>query len=352
MILIRNICLNILLTHNIIKNNDINVKESIHIMPIDSFPLRRENKESQEYNRKKNIDDFLLIDPQYSFEDMILPINIMSEIKNIIALNKYKELIYDEWGLASVIKNKKNVTINLYGYSGTGKSMTAHAIAHELNQKVLIVNYSEIESKYVGETAKNLVNLFKYAQQNEAVIVFDEADALLSKRVTAMHSATDVSVNQTRNVLLKILDNYQGVIIFTTNFIQNFDQAFMRRILSHIKYEMPDEMVRQKLWEHYLVDRLPLIGKKSDFINELKIIDNVTGSDIATAVLKASVKIAANKENGVTLDSLISEINKIIQAKEEIKQDGFTMTTRKVSEEYVKEKLARGESEKKSEIIE
>lgn len=316
-------------------------------MPIDYESQRRTDNEKGKHGYKKNEKekiDFLLTDPKYSFDDIVLPKTVMSEIKDIITLCRYRELIYDEWGLSSVIKGQRNITVNLYGCSGTGKSMTAHAIASELDKRVLLVNYAEIESKYVGETAKNLVNLFKYAQENDAVIVFDEADALLSKRVTAMHSATDVSVNQTRNVLLKILDEYQGIVVFTTNFIQNFDSAFMRRILSHVKYEMPDKTARQKLWEHYLVDRLPLAGEKSEFIDELEEIEGITGSDIAASVLKAAVKTVTHNEKIILLEYFIDEIKKIKLAKEAILQDGFTVTTRKVSEEYVKEKIGIGEN--------
>ena len=87
---------------------------------------------------------------------------------------------------------------------------------------------------YVGETSKNLSFLFQTATEQDAVIFFDEADALLSKRVTNMTSATDVSVNQNRSVLLNLLNQYHGVILFATNFIQNFDAAFLRRIKYHI----------------------------------------------------------------------------------------------------------------------
>ena len=94
-------------------------------------------------------------------------------------------------------KIQKRAGINLYGPSGTGKSVTAHAIAAQLGRDILTVDYSQIESKYVGETSKNLTEMFDYAKKSEAIIFFDEADALLSKRVNNMSSSTDVSVNQT-----------------------------------------------------------------------------------------------------------------------------------------------------------
>lgn len=118
--------------------------------------------------------------------------------------------------------------------------MAAHAIAHELNKPLIAVNYAEIESKYVGETSKNITALFNTAKEQDAIIFFDEADAMLSRRVTNMSHATDVSVNQTRSVLLTLMNDHEGLIIFTTNFVSNYDPAFMRRILSHILFDLPN----------------------------------------------------------------------------------------------------------------
>ena len=94
--------------------------------------------------------------------------------------------------------------------AGTGKTMAAHAIANALHKEMICVNYADIESKYVGETSKNLTNLFHTASEKDIIIFFDEADALLSKRVTNMSSSTDVSVNQTRSVLLTLLNDYEA----------------------------------------------------------------------------------------------------------------------------------------------
>lgn len=103
----------------------------------------------------------------------------------------------------------KQIAINLYGLPGTGKTMAAHAIASALKRPMFAVNYADIESKYVGETSKNLTRLFKEAELIDAIIFFDEADAMLSRRVTNMSNSTDVSVNQTRSVLLTLMNNWR-----------------------------------------------------------------------------------------------------------------------------------------------
>lgn len=307
-------------------------------MPI-NHTAKTEDERPENKSKKTDV-DFVLTDAKFAFEDIVLETDTLQEIKNVIALDTYKDLIFNQWGLSTVMKGVRNISINLYGCSGTGKTMTAHAIASMLEKKILFVNYAEIESKYVGETSKNLVKLFACAEENDAIILFDEADALLSKRVTAMHSATDVSVNQTRNVLLRILDTYQGIVIFTTNFIQNFDFAFLRRISSHIRFDMPNEETRIQLWTHYLPLQLPLEGQRDDIIKSLSTIENLTGSDISMAVLKAAVQAAVTK-GSVSEELLIGQINKILATKKSMDNDGFTVTSKKVTQEYVESKLMK-----------
>lgn len=312
-------------------------------MPINPIPID-ENKDATELKKVKKEIDFQLSDPIFTFDDVILPKKVEDEIQEILALNTHKTLVFETWGLQRVLKRQKNISVNFYGESGTGKTITAHAMANSLGKKLLIVNYSEIESKYVGETAKNLERLFDFARGKDVIILFDEADALLSKRVTSMNNATDVSVNQTRNVLLKLLDTYEGMILFTTNFIENYDKAFFRRIINHIKFELPDFEMRKKLWEHYLVSELPVEGNREEIIEYLSQTEGVSGSDISTVVLKTAIHAALKKERQIVEKiDFEAELKKIINMKHILNADNFTIETKKVSEEYVKEKLGRGE---------
>ena len=328
-------------------------------MPLNHTPFYSNEKVDYPIEATSGVSEFRITKPRYTFSDVILPEKIVDEIKCTIALEQYHTLIYDVWDLGSVLKYKRCLSINLYGRSGTGKTMTAHAIAASLGKRVLQVDYSEIESKYVGETSKNLVAMFETARIRDAVILFDEADALLSKRVTAMHSATDVSVNQTRNVLLWLLDQYQGVVIFTTNFIRNFDKAFMRRILSHIAFDDPDFDTRLRLWDYYLVSGLPLASDRQAMIKQLAQKQS-NGSDISNAVLKSSIRIAMGHGIGLDVELLSKELDQILDSRNVIREekgkderdvnlkndDGkeeVTITSKKVSEEYVLEKAEKGE---------
>ncbi len=304
-------------------------------MPISHTPT---NDYEKSPCKEKTTISFQVTEAKYSFDDVVLSDSVNEELQNLLSLVKNSDLIFNEWGLGDVLKHH-NLCINLYGPSGTGKTMTAHGIAKYLNKKLVIVNYAELESKYVGETSKNIVSLFNFAKVNDVIILFDEADAMLSKRVTSMQSATDVSVNQTRNTLLKLLDEYEGVIIFTTNFIQNFDSAFFRRISSHIKFEMPDENARRKIWEHYLVPKLPITNRMT-LIEDIIKVEDLTGADISTIVLKTAIK-AANHKTNITYADLTDCADKIVQAKADI--DGkYEITTRKVSEEYALGQLGKG----------
>lgn len=307
-------------------------------MPISHTPTQ--NLESVlPKEKKKSETSFRITEPQYSLDDVILPISTRKEVEDAISLAENNDLIFNDWGLGQVIKHH-NLCINLYGASGTGKTMTAHGIARQLKNKMVVVNYAEMESKYVGETSKNIAALFQFAEENDAVILFDEADAMLSKRVTSMQSAADVSVNQTRNTLLKILDDYTGIVVFTTNFIQNFDMAFFRRILSHIRFEMPDEETRRKIWEHYLPPTLPLLDRDST-IREITKIENVTGADISNTVLKAAIK-AARYQKKVTLADLSELVSKMTKAKLDM-EEPYEITTKKVSAEYAMKQVKKGE---------
>ena len=199
------------------------------------------------------------------------------------------EKVFETWGFKNTHQFSKRIVINLYGAPGTGKTMAAHAIAKNLGRKILIVNYADIESKFVGETPKNIRKAFEAAKKSNSILFFDEADAILSKRVTNMTQAVDVSVNQTRSVMLMLMNEYQDFIIFATNFISNFDPAFMRRISMHVKFELPDEECRKKLWAMYIPKELP---NNLDIDELAKKFSGISGSDIANAMLNSAFKTA------------------------------------------------------------
>lgn len=279
--------------------------------------------------------------PKYSFEDIILANNVIEQLQDVIYSKKNREKVFDEWGLSTVLSEDVNrLAVNLYGPPGTGKTMAAHVIANELNRNLLCVNYSEIESKYVGETAKNLEKVFKFAKDKNLIIFFDEADAMLSKRVSNMNNSTDVSVNQTRSVLLMLMNDYEDIILFATNFINNFDEAFMRRIQFHIKFELPCSKTRKILWDKYIPKKMPNTANIHELADNY---DNVSGSDISNAVRMAAFKAARLNENYVDNKYFHESISNIINSKKENKGlENQKVTERFVSEEYAKSQISIG----------
>lgn len=275
-------------------------------------------------------------EPMFSLDDIILPKNVREQILEVADYAYNSKIIFEQWGLGKTHKYSKRMGINLYGPSGTGKTMTAHAIAKYLGREILCVNYAEIESKYVGETPKNIYRAFEAAEQTHSILFFDEADAILSRRVTNMSNATDVSVNQTRSVLLTILNTYQDFIIFATNFIENFDPAFLRRISYHIRFELPDYDCRYRLWAHYIPAEMP-----NDFNLQMlsKIYENISGSDIANAVLMAAFKAARHKDTIVRQKYVEEAIQNVIASKEANAKRKPVVTKRIVSKEYVDKQL-------------
>ena len=291
------------------------------------------NPISQNQDKKQDIHEiqFKKSEPIYTFSDLILSDKTLDELKTVVSAQKNWNKVFIEWGLGFIIKERKNLFINLYGDSGTGKSMSAHAIASALGKKLICVNYADIESKYVGETSKNLTRLFNDPNNRDDIIFFDEADALLSKRVTDMSSATDVSVNQTRSVLLTLLNSYEGMVIFATNFISNYDSAFMRRIHYHIRFNLPNAELRKKLWAHYIPEKMP-VNIDIQYLSQKY--DNLSGSDISTAVLKAALNAAKNNAEIVLQTDFDIAIESIINSK----NANANNTSKIIKSEIVEEK--------------
>lgn len=285
---------------------------------------------------------FVPEEPKYSLEDIILPNNVKEQILDIADYARNSKIVFEQWGLEKTHKYSKRIGINLYGAPGTGKTMAAHAIAKYLGRKILIVNYADIESKYVGETPKNIRKVFEVAKETNSILFFDEADAILSKRVTNMTGATDVSVNQTRSVMLMIMNDYQDFIIFATNFIENFDPAFMRRISMHVKFELPDYECRRKLWKLYIPDTMPTDVDIDEIAQKY---DGLSGSDISNAVLMGAFKAARHHDDMVYKKYIFEMVEGILDSKRANQKNNVKVEKRIVSEEYAKAQIAKNGKE-------
>jgi SpoVK/Ycf46/Vps4 family AAA+-type ATPase len=199
---------------------------------------------------------FAPVSPRYRYEDLILSQSVQARLESALALVTCHPILYDAWGLRAKEPYGGGLSLNLYGPPGTGKSMSAEAVAERLLRMVIRIKYADIISKYPGDTNKAIAGAFRAAERAAAVLILEEADALLGKRLTHVASGADVSVNEAVSEMLAALDRHQGLVIFTTNKFSNYDEAFPRRIES-IRLDLPDAACRVRLWQSLLPPAMP-----------------------------------------------------------------------------------------------
>ncbi|MEH2226188.1 ATP-binding protein [Nostoc sp.] len=301
-------------------------------IPLSQNEIDKNEKELDESNKSpESTIDFTpyLREPKYTLEDVILPQKSKNQIELTIAELQYQDLIYKEWEMGKKHKLDKALSINLSGPPGTGKTLTAEAFAHAVKQKILVVPYQQLESKYVGDTPKNITKAFEFAASNNAVLFFDEADSFLGKRLENISQSTDTAVNLTRSVMILQLSAYEGIVIFATNLIYNYDPAFISRIRWKIQIDLPDEEARKKIWKVQIPDKLP-VDNSVDFDQLASKFDKVSGRDIKNAVLKAVVSAAnenkPKEQKRVTQSHFIEAITDIIAANQASVKPEFKVT--------------------------
>lgn len=250
-------------------------KEEVHFVQADK----------EEQSEQKIIESY---EPRFELEQVALNRKVREQIQTAISAVRYKKKMSEDWGMSEYFAGNRAIILNFYGKPGTGKSMTAEAVAKALGKKVYHINYSELESKYVGETPKNIRKAFECATKDDAVLIFDEADSFLGKRLTSVTQSADYGVNITRSVLLLELEKFSGVVVFTTNLISNYDEAFKRRILLSVYFEMPDEEARAVIWKLHLNEKMPL----HENVNADGLAcryDGISGADIKDMVFYAAL---------------------------------------------------------------
>jgi SpoVK/Ycf46/Vps4 family AAA+-type ATPase len=232
------------------------------------------------------------IEPRRTFDDVILPPATHRALQTALAQVTQHDLIFNAWGLGERHSTGLGLAFNFAGPPGTGKTICAEAIAHSLGRYLLVVRYAELESMWMGETSKNVAAIFRTAREEQAVLFFDEADAIAARRSTVVDSGAQRESNSVVNVLLQELENYTGVVIFATNLASNLDPAFERRIRTHILFELPGETERVRIWQVQLHPLRTPLAPDVDF-NTLARGYEVSGGDIQNAVIKAALAAAA-----------------------------------------------------------
>ncbi len=230
-----------------------------------------------------------LRDPRIALEnDVVLAPDTRRMFEEAIGAMQHHKTIYSDWGFAAVDPTGRNMVINLYGPPGTGKTLAAEALAGTLKRQYLHIGIAEIESKYVGETAKNISAAFKLAAAEGALLFFDEADTLLGARLSSVTQGIDNEINAMRSTLLIELERFDGVVVFATNFAKNYDSAFVSRIRYHIEFKLPDFEGRKQLWQRLLVSGVPLNETRESIIERCAAAsDGLSGREIRTVLRTA-----------------------------------------------------------------
>lgn len=197
------------------------------------------------------------IEPRYSWRDIVLPDDVMAQLREVCSQAEYRHVVYGEWGFDRKLSLGKGLNVLFSGPPGTGKTMGAEVIAGELGLDLYRIDLSQVVSKYIGETEKNLDRIFNAAENSNAILFFDEADALFGKR-SEVRDSHDRYANIEISYLLQKMEEYQGVSILATNLRQNLDEAFVRRLQAIIEFPFPNEEYRRKIWQGVFPSEAPL----------------------------------------------------------------------------------------------
>ena len=214
----------------------------------------------QDILRESDVPEFSgsaqLLESSSRLDDVILPEAQRKKLDILCSFVKQHTRLYQDWGFDQKISYGKGVSALFYGASGTGKTLAATALANELGMPLYRVDLSQLTSKYIGETQKNIGRIFEKAQKSGCILFFDEADALFSRR-SEVTDAQDKYANGEIAYLLQQTEQYQGVTLLATNLLQNFDEAFRRRITFMIRFPMPDVCQRERMWRNIFPPQAP-----------------------------------------------------------------------------------------------
>nr|WP_269781542.1 ATP-binding protein [Nocardia bovistercoris] len=232
----------------------------------------------------------VLVEPRYGWDDLVLPAAKIAQLEEICAQLRHHRLVFETWGFGRAVRHGRGLSVLFAGPPGTGKTMAAEVVAATTGLALVKVDLSGVVSKYIGETEKNLARVFDEACRHNAILFFDEADALFGKR-TEVSDAHDRYANIETSYLLQKLDSHDGLVLLASNLRANLDDAFTRRIRHIVEFPFPDAALRHRIWQTHLPTEAPVsadvdcAGLARDIV--------VAGGDIRNIVLNAAFLAAA-----------------------------------------------------------
>lgn len=242
-----------------------------------------------------------VVAPRHGWDELILPPDQCAQLREVCGQARLGVRVYEDWGMGRRLSYGRGLNVLFSGPPGTGKTLAAEVIARELGLDLLKIDLSQVVSKYIGETEKNLHRVFEQAQQGGAVLFFDEADALFGKR-SEVKDAHDRYSNIETAYLLQKLEEYEGVVLLASNLRANMDDAFVRRMNFVVEFPFPEEEYRERIWHSLLPPELPR-GEDVDFrfmARQFKL----AGGNIKNVVVAAAF-LAAAEERPLVMRHLI-----------------------------------------------
>lgn len=233
------------------------------------------------------------VNAAYTWDDLVLEDGPKELLRQACGQVSYRGRVYEQWGFEDKIAYGRGVSLLFAGPPGTGKTMAAQVLAKELNLELYKVDLSGVLSKYIGETQKNLREIFDEVKKSRSILFFDEADVLFGKRVD-VSDARDISANAQTAYLLQKMEEYDGITILATNLLQNFDDAYKRRMKYIIRFTFPQKEQRALLWEKVFPRRMPL--QKDIDISYLADNFELSGASIKNIALNAAFIAASRQE--------------------------------------------------------
>ncbi|MBP0012731.1 MAG: ATP-binding protein [Roseofilum sp. SBFL] len=239
------------------------------------------------------------INVKTTWEDFILPEREKSILEQILIHVRRQAIVYQNWGFAAKNQRGLGLTALFAGTSGTGKTTAAEVLAHELKLDLFRIDLSAVMSKYIGETEKNLRRIFDAAEKGGGILLFDEADALFGSR-TEVKDSHDRHANIEVSYLLQRMEAYQGLAILTSNFKDNLDRAFIRRLRFIVNFPYPKAPERSKIWQRIFPKQTPTEGLDFKRLGQL----DITGGNIKSIALNAAF-LAADAQKPVKMNHIL-----------------------------------------------
>jgi hypothetical protein len=239
------------------------------------------------------------IEPVATWEDLVLPDAQIQVLRQLAAQSRHRMKVYETWGFAERGRRGLGISALFAGTSGTGKTLAAEVVARALQLDLYRIDLATVVSKYIGETEKNLKQVFDAAEQGGVILLFDEADALFGKR-----GEVNDSVGRYANIevgyLLQRMENFQGLAILTTNLKSSLDKAFQRRLRFTIDFPFPDAAQREAIWQRVFPTKMPTAGLDAKLLAQL----TMTGGNIRNIAVNAAF-LAAESGQSVCMEHLL-----------------------------------------------